>query len=63
MDLPITDLLIGVTEVIQDVIHAVLLQCLTGVGLSKEVNTNTVLFIHVVMLQETTAFLLDNSNI
>ena len=63
MDLSITDLPIDLTEVIKDVIHALLLQCLTGVCLSKEVNANTVLFIHDVMLQETTAGLFYNSNI
>ena len=58
----ITDLLIDLTEVIKDVIHAELLQFLTGVGLGKEVNANTVLF-HDAKLQKTAAFLLYNSNV
>ena len=52
-----------VAEVIEDVIHAALLQCLAGVGLSKEVNANTVLFIHDAKLQETTAGVFHSSSI
>ena len=42
-----SDLLVDGTEVLQNVIHAAFHQPLTGVSLSKEVNLNTVLLIHV----------------
>ena len=44
-----TDLLVDVTEVFQNVIHAVFHQHLTGVQLSKAVNSYTVLCIHVTL--------------
>ena len=52
-------MLVDLTEVFQNVIHGVFHQPLTGVELSKVVNSYTVLYIHVT-LHEMTAGLLDS---
>ena len=44
-----SDLLVDIMEVFQNVIHAVFHQPLTGVELSKAVNSYTVLYIHVTL--------------
>ena len=44
-----SDLLVDYTKVFQNVFHAVFHQPLTGVELSKTVNSYTVLYIHVTL--------------